>query len=696
ARARAAAPVPAGQSSAAAAPAPATAPLPAGQPLAVTAPTPTTAPARTAAFGPVGRQLPVGGQLFATPEAVAPTETPAAPTALAPTAPAAARVVTSSQGPQDAHRAEPGTPVSTIAGPPAAAPDLPGVVPPGTTGPGRQHHLGAAGADTTATPAGGPPDTRTSAPRRSVPAVGDPAPESGPTTPDPPVVPNARIAADVPVTLGGLDVPAGPVTAPAVQDVRDAPPAAPLRAAGPPTPGVTPAGDAAPQVATSTGSETAVGSDGSDDTEPPAGTVGEPAPDTAGVSTAPATRPLPEPEPAPASPAVSASSAPASPSASRASAAPRIRLESSPAPASVSLPRPVTDIVVPPAGPAPAPQSPAPVAMATATPAPEALSAEDTPEAPTAVADDTPEADAPEETLPGPESAVRVQPVPSAAACAVPPERGIDQERAWLQRTLGTPFDAVAGSISRLLSELPGLRTESGRGGTEALSDLVAVKLYLSGGAPSLDAGVTAGIPGPHVPLARCVAAGLRRLPSYRGPVRVGAALTPAEWEWYRGRRLVMEWGFCAGDAAPPPAGTAEAGSPEVADLTRTDEPPEGPGPVDFLVWSMTARRTALIVQDEADRVVFLPGTGFKVLRVTGGDRPSILLRELSPSEISEDGRVSTRPVPLDTIALASLEKAELIRRPAKTGERKPLGNAPGLVISGTGGPDGPGEDTTQ
>jgi hypothetical protein len=157
-----------------------------------------------------------------------------------------------------------------------------------------------------------------------------------------------------------------------------------------------------------------------------------------------------------------------------------------------------------------------------------------------------------------------------------------------------------------------------------------------------------------------------------------------------------MEWGFCSGDADPPPAGAAEARSPEAADPTGADDSPEGPGPVDFLIWSMTARRTALIVQDEADRVVFLPGTGFKVLRVTGGGRPSVLLRELSASEISEDGRVSTRPVLLDTIALASLEKAERTRRPAGAGQRRPLGHAPGLVISGTGGPDGPGEDTTQ
>lgn len=336
-------------------------------------------------------------------------------------------------------------------------------------------------------------------------------------------------------------------------------------------------------------------------------------------------------------------------------------------------------------------ENPALVPPAPAALAPEALSAADPPRVAEAGADDRRDA-----AGPGPESGVRVQPVPAAAACAVPPERGIDQERAWLQRTLGAPFDAIAGSVSRAMSELPGLRPESGRGGREALSDLVAVKLYLSGGAPSLDAGVSAGLPGPHVPLARCVAAGLRRLPSYRGPVRLRAPLTPAEWEWYRSRRLIVEWGFCSGDADPPPAGATGTGSTDAAAPAPDDEPPQGPGPVDFLVWSMTARRTALIVQDEADRVVFLPGTGFKVLRVTGGDRPSVLLRELSASEISEDGRVSTRPVPLDTIALASLETAGRTRPPAEAAERKPLGHAPGLVISGTDGPDGPGEDTEQ
>ncbi|MEW2113716.1 hypothetical protein AB0945_00695 [Streptomyces sp. NPDC005474] len=710
----AAAPPFTGQPLPAATPTPTTAsapaPVPAAAPARVTAavtteqplPAAVPAPARAEALGPAGRQLPVGGRLFTAPEAVTPAEaTPAAP-AVARTAPATARVVTSSRGLQDAHRTGPGTPVPTSAGTPAAAPALPGITPSGTAGPGIQRlgaagsgtqhtdaagsgtqhpgmpeldtrHLGAAGSGTRATPAGGSSEPRTNAPRLPVPTVEVLAPQTGPRTAAAPVVPNT------------------PPTPPTGPDAPRVLAAGPLRAAVPPTPDVTPADDAAPRAVPGIRSVTAVGPDGSDDAEPLGGAAGEPTPNTAGASTASATPPLPEPEPAPA--AVSATAA-------RASAAPRIRLESSPAPATVGLPRPVTDTAVPPVGPVPAHKNPAPVLMASATaePAPESLPPADAPEVPAAGADDATKPDGPEAPGPGPgpESAVRVQPVPAAAACAVPPERGIDQERAWLQRTLGAPFDAIAGSISRVLSELPGLRAESGRGGPEVLSDLVAVKLYLSGGAPSLDAGVTAGLPGPHVPLARCVAAGLRRLPSYRGPVRLGATLTPAEWEWYQGRRLVMEWGFCSGDAEPPPVGATTAGSPEAAGPAGPDEPPEGSGLVDFLVWSMTARRTELIVQDAADRVVFLPGTGFKVLRVTGGDRPAVLLRELSPSEISEDGRVSTRPVPLDTIALASLEKAERTRRPAKAGERKPLGHAPGLVISGTRGPDGPGEDTTQ
>jgi hypothetical protein len=244
----------------------------------------------------------------------------------------------------------------------------------------------------------------------------------------------------------------------------------------------------------------------------------------------------------------------------------------------------------------------------------------------------------PPEPVPAPAlDPVRVQPVPVPAAFALPPARGLDRERQWLRRSLSQQYDSVAGSVARMLSQAPGLRGGARPAAAEVLADLVAVRLYLSGEGYALDEAVRTGQPGPHVPLARCVTAGLRRLPSYRGPAFTQVDLDEAQWRWYRQAGLVTEWAcYCA--------------------LT---EPYRGlPGPVQLRIWSMTARRTALIVPEPAARVVFLPGTRFKVLRVDDGPRRAVLLRELSPAEVGPAGEVQTGEVPLDRVALSGLDGA--------------------------------------
>ncbi|SEC11762.1 hypothetical protein SAMN04490357_1230 [Streptomyces misionensis] len=285
---------------------------------------------------------------------------------------------------------------------------------------------------------------------------------------------------------------------------------------------------------------------------------------------------------------------------------------------------------------------------------------------PSAVAGGTAtKAGAPAAAAPG----VRVQPVPKASACAVPPERGIAKERDWVRRTLSTQYNAVAGTVSRVMSESPGLRGGA-RGEGDALTDLVAVRLFLSGDHAQVNEAVRTAAVGPHVPLARCVASGLRRLPSYRGAALLRARATAAERAWFREGRLVSEWSFCTAYSAPHPG---------------------PPGGTDFLIWSITARRTNLIDPAEPDRVVFLPGTTFKVLRPSDGEGP-VLLRELSPSEIASDGKVDVQRVPLDEIALDGLDRAASALRADDAAERDQRGGArakerfgtpPGLI----GGP---------
>ncbi|MGW3118226.1 hypothetical protein ACWDBW_13975 [Streptomyces sp. NPDC001107] len=315
----------------------------------------------------------------------------------------------------------------------------------------------------------------------------------------------------------------------------------------------------------------------------------------------------------------------------------------------------------PPPPAAPAPTS-SPVPPATAAPVPSA------PPEPGPSTTPAPGPGAPPAARPKAQrSAVRVQPVPTAEACAALPERGIEQERAWLRRTFQQQYDAAANHVARVLSESPGLRGGSRQSADDVVTDLVAVRLYLSGGTDRIDSAVRSAAVGPHVPLARCVASGLRRLPSYRGATMLRTTLSEAEWQWYGKRRVVTEWAFCS---------------------ALTTAHPDLPGDVDVLIWSMTARRTALLDPTVPDRVFYLPGTSFKVLGVRDEERRVLLLRELTGPEIGADGNVDLRRLPLDDIALTRLEQAATEWRDTKPAVRLPatavgaLRHPPGLILT--------------
>nr|WP_130513588.1 hypothetical protein [Krasilnikovia cinnamomea] len=262
---------------------------------------------------------------------------------------------------------------------------------------------------------------------------------------------------------------------------------------------------------------------------------------------------------------------------------------------------------------------------------------------------------------PKPTRRARYQPVPEAAACALISGRALDEERSWLRRSLSREFDAVASSISRILSEQPGLQGDTAKSAAEILSDSVAVRLYLSSRGAAIDDALRSARKGPHVPFARCVAAGLSRLPSHRGATVYTAAPSPEQWELLARSRLLTEWGFTTALTAPS------------ADLT---------GAVDVLVWSMTARRTRLLEPDGDEqvdnRVLFVPGTSFKVLDVVepgpAGERGQVLIRELSANEIDADGRVDRDRVSFDELATASLRRC--VERWADTQPQSRVGPA--------------------
>ncbi|MFE2527196.1 hypothetical protein ACFXEL_23440 [Streptomyces sp. NPDC059382] len=266
----------------------------------------------------------------------------------------------------------------------------------------------------------------------------------------------------------------------------------------------------------------------------------------------------------------------------------------------------------------------------------------------------------PPAAAPGEAAGVRVQPVPGTGACALPPERGIARERDWVRRTFSEQYNAMAGSVSRVMSESPGLRGGSRAEAADALTELVAVRLYLSGDSRTADAAVRTATAGPHVPLARCVTAGLRRLPSYRGPALLRTRLTDAERAWYREGRLAVEWAFCHA-------------------RTSLHAGPRGSGATDVLIWSMTARRTSSLDPAVPDRVLFLPGTAFKVLRT---DDDTVLMREVSPSEIDQDGRVGAQRAKLDEMALKGLENILDALAKAGTDAGARSADPPGLIAT--------------
>ncbi|MCG8916474.1 hypothetical protein L6E12_11800 [Actinokineospora sp. PR83] len=240
-----------------------------------------------------------------------------------------------------------------------------------------------------------------------------------------------------------------------------------------------------------------------------------------------------------------------------------------------------------------------------------------------------------------------VEPVASPGGAGVEPvvepggaEIGPEGERAWVRATWAAEF-AAAESTASVLARHPKLADPAAP--EDALTDAVALRLYLAGAAVDLDPALRAASNAPVLRLGRCAASAAARLPAHRGGTVTALSPTPAQWESYREREVVVEQGFLHLLAAPCAAQRGE---------------------VDLLVWSMTGRRTAPLEPAEdavTDRVLFLPGTRFKVLDLSepaAGERGRIVLRELSPAEVDADGGAESNRSSLDRFARTSLERA--------------------------------------
>ena len=209
-----------------------------------------------------------------------------------------------------------------------------------------------------------------------------------------------------------------------------------------------------------------------------------------------------------------------------------------------------------------------------------------------------------------------VQPAPPTAAHMVSKsQRGLALDRLLLRSLYGKRVSAAASAIAREAPELHSAQAHGPAAWVGAVTDLAAVRLYLSEEWARLDAELIQGVRGAYASFARCVASGLRQLPSYRGPVIARAEMISEVADWYRSHQTVVDPGFWSATAS-------------VAALAQG-----GPG---YLVWSLTGRRTDAVDRYAPQRVLFLPGTRFKVLEVRGSRQPLVVLREMFPQEPAE------------------------------------------------------------
>ncbi|ANN21685.1 hypothetical protein SD37_10085 [Amycolatopsis orientalis] len=257
---------------------------------------------------------------------------------------------------------------------------------------------------------------------------------------------------------------------------------------------------------------------------------------------------------------------------------------------------------------------------------------------------------------------VQPSPRPEARAWPLPSEFVADPESVRAGREQA--FDVLSEQMEKTWRRFAPNRTMSESGLTEA----VAAGLYLAGDDPDLDEGLRGGAEGPHVDFGRCVAAGLQKLPVHRNVATTVVDPVPGSWELLHDGVVLTEWSF-------------------LNLLTAPDD--EETGSTDLVVWSATGRLTASIEPKEglSHRVVFLPGTAFKVLEVVEPEekkRGRILMRELAESELGADGGKAGSQA-RDDLIRASLRRfasrsggTRSRRAPGNRANR--LGRIPGIV----------------
>ncbi|MEU9041663.1 MULTISPECIES: hypothetical protein [unclassified Kitasatospora] len=274
-------------------------------------------------------------------------------------------------------------------------------------------------------------------------------------------------------------------------------------------------------------------------------------------------------------------------------------------------PRPVTEAEEAPAVPQePAPEASSPVSSSAVEPDPEP---EPEPEAdPEPELEPAPEPEPTPDPEPVPEREPEPVPVPAPpvpAPVAVSPAAGAPstpaEDRAALVSQLGPAYQRLARRAEDVATRLPSLRTRSEA--VDPRPELVAVLLQHGDCTPlapraELLAAARSGAPGRYGPYLRCLAAGLRRLPSHYGGVLVAGPAEGTGLGAYTPGTVLTERAPVTGLAAPG----AELGE----DLG-----------IEFAIWSVGGRRTSAFGElGDQPTVIFAPGTEFEVVDVQAPD----------------------------------------------------------------------------
>jgi hypothetical protein len=229
-----------------------------------------------------------------------------------------------------------------------------------------------------------------------------------------------------------------------------------------------------------------------------------------------------------------------------------------------------------------------------------------------------------------------------------------DTDRAELRKQLTGRYDAHMRAVTKTLAEEPGLRTAGTS--TDLVAGLVAVRAYCAGERADVNRLLRTGDGDERAAVvARGVAYGLRCLPTVLGPVFLPGHLGADALGAYQPGRVLTEPGLL--DAQISPTGFPDA-------------------TVQFVIWSVSARRLGRIGVDGPAAALFPPSTRFTVLAV---DRDA----KQVPRVLLSDVTAAARGGPVGGRSERALTRMRVPCPPTEVSRPEHLSASPGLDDTG-------------